>query len=196
MEDSLLELNQWIEELKDYRAVRWDQMPDIDLYMDQVITFLERQLSSFRRDSDKKGITSSMINNYVKDSLVSRPRGKKYSQEHIAALYEICMLKSVLSIPDISRLLHSDSGGLNAQQLHDCFCEMQDAEFTRLSAQLKGSLSQLDVDSSEAELKLLVLQLSIEACARSLAAQKILSLFHEPDKKEKGKDKADADKNT
>ena len=132
-----------------------------------------------------------MINNYVKDSLVSRPRGKKYSQEHIAALYEICMLKSVLSIPDISRLLHSDSGHLTPQQIHDRFCEIQDAEFIRLGSQLQDSLSHLDDGALEVELKLLVLQLSIEACARSLAAQKILSLFQQADKKDKNREKVD-----
>ena len=136
MEYSVEQLGEWLMQLEDYRAVRWEQLPDIDLYMDQVITFLDRQLSLFRKDSDKKGVTSSMINNYVKDSLVSRPRGKKYSQEHIAALYEICMLKSVLSIPDIARLLHSEPGLLAPEEFHNQFCELQDEEFMNLSKQL------------------------------------------------------------
>ena len=78
---------------------QWAALPDIGLYMDQVITLMERTFAP-------EEMTKSMVNNYVKFGLLKRPVGKKYDREHLARLVMIGVLKQALSLEDIARLLH------------------------------------------------------------------------------------------
>ena len=116
----------------------WEGLPDLGLYMDQVITFLERQYKPVYGEA-KRIITPSMINNYVKGGLVTRPVAKKYDREQIAQLLIVCGLKQVLSIDEMKRLLAcSDVEGTKA--LYSSFCG-QVAEATR---GFEGKIQRLD----------------------------------------------------
>ena len=81
----------------------WETLPDIGLYMDQVVTLMER---SFCGALPKGEITKSMVNNYVKVELIPRPVGKKYDREHLAMLLMIGVLKQALSMESIAQVLH------------------------------------------------------------------------------------------
>ena len=83
-----------------------DAIPDIPLYMDQVTTFMDRELSSCKRYPDDKLLTKTMINNYTKNDLLPPPDRKKYSKDHLYLLTFIYYLKSFLSIGDIQKILH------------------------------------------------------------------------------------------
>ena len=85
--------------------IRPEDIPGIDLYMDQVTTFMVSQLSSSRRYEDDKILTKTMINNYAKNHLLPPPEKKKYSREHLLLLIFIYYFKSILSINDIQTLL-------------------------------------------------------------------------------------------
>ena len=85
--------------------VKPEQIPDIDLYMDQVTTFMESQLGSTRRHGEDKILTKTMINNYAKNNLLPPPVKKKYSKEHVLVLIFIYYFKNILSIKDIETLL-------------------------------------------------------------------------------------------
>ena len=98
-------LAQWAQQLKEHKTVAWSQLPDIDLYMDQVITYLERQTALLRAQDQDKMMTPSMINNYAKNGILPRPQGKKYSREHLALLMAISMIKPIISMEEIERLL-------------------------------------------------------------------------------------------
>lgn len=86
----------------------YDRLPDIDLYMDQVIEYLSRQSVS-SRENDK--ISSAMINNYIKDGLLPRATDKKYSRDHLAYLLMIARLKQMLSVKDTGLLLKAETEG-------------------------------------------------------------------------------------
>ena len=108
-------IQKWCEELDQYQPQPWERMPEIYLYMDQVLSYMEKQLGIFDRNGEGV-LTSSMVNNYVKAGVLPRPEKKKYSRDHLAMLTMICMLKSSLSIPDISslmNLLREESGRKN-----------------------------------------------------------------------------------
>ena len=81
-------------------------IPHIDLYMDQVTTFMDEHLSDVKRYEDDKILTKTMINNYTKNDLLPPPVKKKYSKEHIYVLTFIYYLKNILSISDIQKLLN------------------------------------------------------------------------------------------
>ncbi len=79
-------LNSILSSISRIEYVRPDSIPNIDLYMDQVTTFMEEQLSSSRRHEEDKILTKTMINNYAKNNLLPPPVKKKYSKEHVLAL--------------------------------------------------------------------------------------------------------------
>ena len=96
-----------------YRPVPWDQIPDLGLYMDQVVTFIARAYEPLYGAGDHGSLSPSMINNYVKSKLIPRPTGKKYSREQIALLLMIVPLKQTCTMEDIRRL---DDGARQGRQ--------------------------------------------------------------------------------
>ena len=91
--------------IQQFRPTPWDQIPDLGLYMDQVITFITRMYEPLYGADIHGYLSSSMINNYVKSKLIPRPTGKKYSREQIALLTMIVALKQTCSMEDIRRML-------------------------------------------------------------------------------------------
>jgi len=91
--------------IRQYRPVEWEQIPDLGLYMDQVITFITRTYEPLYGEDIHSYLSASMINNYVKSKLIPRPTGKKYSREQIALLTMIVALKQTSSMEDIRRML-------------------------------------------------------------------------------------------
>lgn len=86
--------------------IKPDMIPNIDLYMDQVTTFMDSHLEASKRYPDDKILTKTMINNYAKNDLLPPPIKKKYSKEHMFILIFIYYLKNILSIGDIQTLLN------------------------------------------------------------------------------------------
>lgn len=85
--------------------IRPEDLPNIDLYMDQVTTFMETQLAETKRYPEDKILTKTMINNYAKNDLLPSPEKKRYSKEHMLLLIFIYYFKNILSISDIKTLL-------------------------------------------------------------------------------------------
>ena len=98
-------LNDILNRLERLHYVTPDDIPAIDLYMDQVTTFMDTHLASCKRDEEDKILTKTMINNYAKNDLLPPPVKKKYSKEHVLILIFIYYFKNILSIRDIDLLL-------------------------------------------------------------------------------------------
>ncbi len=99
-------LNSILESLSRIDYIKPEDLPNIDLYMDQVTTFMDSQLAVSKRRSDDKVLTKTMINNYAKNNLLPPPVKKKYSKEHLLALVFIYYFKNILSIGDIQEILN------------------------------------------------------------------------------------------
>ncbi len=95
-----------IDKLKRLDYIDPDDIPNIDLYMDQVTTFMDEHLKSSKRFSEDKLLTKTMINNYTKNNLLPSPNKKKYSKEHILLLIFIYYFKNILSISDIQSIFN------------------------------------------------------------------------------------------
>lgn len=151
------------------RPVPWEDLPDISLYMDQVVSYLGRQLITFR---EGEGLTSAMINNYIKDGIAPRANGKRYEKEHLSALTAVAVLKQVLSVRDLATLMeHSVTAG-PPEESYRSFCQ-------GLDAALSDALSELE-NGSDA-LPDLALSLALHAYAEVLACRRILDLLREAD---------------
>ena len=101
---------------------RWNELPEIDLYLDQVVSYLEKYLEQYNVIREDKIITKTMINNYVKLGIMPAPEKKKYSREHIAYLIVICVLKQVYSINDIGKLISLTIQYFELSKAYNRFC--------------------------------------------------------------------------
>ena len=98
-------LNEYMEHISKLKLVHASEIPSIQLYMDQVTTFMNERLEAHKRYEDDKIMTKTMINNYAKNDLLPSPEKKKYSKDHMILLLFIYYFKSILSITDIQSLL-------------------------------------------------------------------------------------------
>lgn len=101
---------------------RWNELPEIDLYLDQVVGYLEKYLEQYNVNKDDKIITKTMINNYVKQGIMPAPEKKKYSRKHIAYLIVICVLKQIYSINDIGKLIALTIQSFEINKAYNSFC--------------------------------------------------------------------------
>ena len=95
-----------LESLSKMEYIKSSEIPNIDLYMDQVLTFMNSHLEDAKRYESDKIMTKTMINNYAKNHLLPPPEKKKYSKEHVMVLMFIYYFKNILSIGDIQSILN------------------------------------------------------------------------------------------
>ncbi len=105
--------------------IKPEDIPNIDLYMDQVTTFMDTHLASSKRHTEDKILTKTMINNYAKNKLLPPPTKKKYSKEHLLVMIFIYYFKGILSITDIQALMEpltekffQNTDGLNIEAIY------------------------------------------------------------------------------
>ena len=114
------------EDIKKFHLPRWEDIPNIDLYIDQVVSLLETYLSTYikgENNKEDKIVTKTMINNYVKHKIINPPVNKKYNTEHIAYLFVICILKQVYSINDIAELIKLAIDTVSPETAYNQFCD-------------------------------------------------------------------------
>ena len=101
---------------------KWEDIPNIDLYLDQVLLYVNQVCAPISPDKDK-GPTASMVNNYVKHGYLTKPDKKKYQRKQIARLIAITTLKSVFSIQEIAQTLNTLQTQASSDQLYDAFVD-------------------------------------------------------------------------
>ena len=147
------------------RPEEWSGLPDIELYMDQVVSYLSRQSVGGKPPA----ITSAMINNYVKDGLLPRANGKRYQKEHLVYLTAISLLKNVLTVRDMKLLLDSEISPGEEEPFYAMLLEGVDEAY---SAAEHG----IDPDMREAEATSAALRLALISCAAKTACEQLLSV--------------------
>ncbi|MEG0338617.1 MAG: DUF1836 domain-containing protein [Oscillospiraceae bacterium] len=142
---------------------RWEELPDIDLYMDQLIFFIQKHLKNlFLYDTE---LTPSMVNNYVKQKLLPAPIKKRYSREHIAALFVICNLKQVLSITEIKEII-DNCAYVTQEESYNSFCSEQEKALQNAESAVQNKNDFLRSDA--------VLRMAVSASADKAIALRIL----------------------
>ena len=99
---------------------KWEEIPNINLYLDQVLLYVNQICPPASPDKEK-GLTASMVNNYVKHGYISKPEKKKYQRKQIARLIAITTLKSVFSIQEIAQTLNTLQTETNSEELYNAF---------------------------------------------------------------------------
>lgn len=173
MED-LTELRQ---RLRTQRPVPWEQLPDFALYMDQVLSYMDRQVIRFDEDD---GLTSAMVNNYTKSGLVPRAAGKKYNREHLAYLTAICVLKRVMSTRDMDLLIKQElQGERSVADGYAAFCESLDKA-------LNITADEMELYLDESTLADAAIHFALLSYAAGVASNRYVSLLRQRQEAEGG----------
>lgn len=190
--------------------IKSEDIPDIDLYMDQVTTFMESHLRSTTRDpAEDKILTKTMINNYAKNNLLPPPVKKKYSKEHVLLLIFIYYYKGILSISDIQELLapiterffHA-SGGFDLEKIYEEVFGLEKEQTDVLKADLVEKFKiagQTFQDAPQEDKEFLhlfsmICMLSFDVYVKKLIIEKMIDgLVEGREKKERKKNKKQED---
>lgn len=117
-------LRRWETYLKHYRLPDWEQIPDLGLYMEQVIALLRQYLDYLPPElKDEEFITAAAINNYVRTKIMPEPIKKRYYRIHIAYLLVICTMKQGLSIALIQKLMPAGLPEDQVRTIYDSYAE-------------------------------------------------------------------------
>ena len=180
-------------------------IPNIDLYMDQVTSFMEKELKSTKRNEDDKVLTKTMINNYAKNDLLPAPVKKKYSKEHLLLLTFIYYFKNIMSMKDIEALLkpitekyfQSDSN-INIAHIYDEVCAFEKERTKLLQKDIElmyNNSMETFADAPETDREYLQLfsficSLSLDVYVKQLLIEKLIDGIPVPEEnKEKKKEK-------
>lgn len=178
--------------------IRPEEIPDIDLYMDQVTTFMNDHFSSTKRYSEDKILTKTMINNYTKNNLLPPSVKKKYSREHMLLLILIYYFKNILSIKDIETALEplrekyfSGDSAIHLTDVYREVCEMEKSRIEPMKASVKeayeksqSAFADMPVGKDQDELKLFafICSLSFDVYLKKMMIEKIIDELAVKDK--------------
>lgn len=116
--------------IENFHIPRWNELPSIALYLDQVVNLINSYLTPYilfkseLKNDENELLTKTMINNYVKNNLIDAPIKKQYSKNQLAKLFVICVLKQVYSMHDIKKLIDIALTDSNVQLAYNNFCKL------------------------------------------------------------------------
>ncbi|RGD74650.1 DUF1836 domain-containing protein [Anaerofustis stercorihominis] len=168
---TIFENSKYTKEILEFHFPRYEELPNIELYMDQVISLIENTLKVFNSSEKEKIITSSMVNNYVKQGLVSPPVKKKYTKNHIAYIIVVCVLKQILSISEICDLIKIQIDTYPIEEAYDYFAQWIEKALKIAFTDEKDKLKENDSTKYEAR----IVRLATKSFANKIYLQKYLA---------------------
>lgn len=180
-------------EVTSFPEMKLSDIPDIDLYMEQLTVLIKNKFEKYKREDSDKVFTKTMINNYTKLGLLMPPQNKKYNKEHIILLTLIFNLKNILSINDIKSLFspvlnniaNRDDDIMSLEEIYSAFLDLNQVEFDNFYysfAQkldlIKEKTERLEKDNQEiAQLFLFIIMLVAQANLQKRLAEKLIDEY-------------------
>lgn len=198
--DSQNLLESILESLDRIDYIHPEDVPGIDLYMDQVTTFMDSQLKSSKRYEDDKILTKTMINNYAKNNLLPPPVKKKYTREHMLMLIFIYYFKNLLSIKDIETLFapmtekyFGNDEGLSMTDIYKEVCEFEknkiDVTAKDIARKYRDSLETFtnmpESEQKDLQLYSFICSLAFDVYVKKQVIEKLIDQMPEPTHKNK-----------
>ena len=196
-------LNSILESISRIDYIKPEEVPNIDLYMDQVTTFMDAQLCHSKRYSDDKILTKTMINNYAKNNLLPPPVKKKYSKEHVVVMIFIYYFKTILSIKDIETILtpitekyFDTDSAVDVASIYEEVCDTAKSQIQNLKDEVREAYETSqntfkdmeglsDSDQEYLQLFSLISSLSFDVYAKKALIERIIDELPEPVHKKK-----------
>lgn len=173
--------------------IQANDFPDMEIYMDQAETFLNKELDIYKKSEKDKVITKTMIGNYVKHNMLPRPVNKKYSKDHLILLTLIFYLKGTFQMEEIEKILKPLIDNYNSEfddkidltALYDGVLKVQTAEQENLAKSVESMIEESKYrlretalsDDDMLELFMLIVNLSMKADAQKFLAQKLFQEY-------------------
>ncbi len=168
--------------LTSYSLPDWDMLPDIELYMDQVVSVVTKYLEvPSTKMALNKPVTSSMINNYVKLGIIPAPSKKKYSKIHLAYLLIVCTLKQTLDMSTIQQIIPVGINEEDVKKTYNSFVKNQHTAFNYVFSQTRAvadPIFTLEGDNQD-RMNDLIMQVSVSANLFKILAEKITHIPQE-----------------
>lgn len=165
------------------------EIPNINLYMEQVLTFLNDELDEFKRDPKDKIYTKSMINNYVKSQVLTKPDNKKYTPNHVIELLLIFYMKQVLSLDDIKILFDYSLTNNNLKEIYASYLNHTNNEYLNVSSEINNYINILQSDeelkNDETKILILISLLTAKANAYKMFSEKLIDSLKKDNDKQK-----------
>jgi len=158
------------EKLSQERPNKWENIPDIDLYMDQVINYMKRQhigLGEHAGAGGEEVLTSAMVNNYIKKDLLPRAKGKKYGRAHIAYLTSICLIKQILPVAETGFFLKKQTEKQSIEKFYEKYCTVLDESLRDISEEIRDDMNEDDIID-------LILKLAVSSYTQKLVCGQLL----------------------
>lgn len=188
VEQITVKLRRWEKYIDGFALPSWDELPDFELYMDQVLSLVSRFLDLFpHTEGSDPIITPSTINNYVRMKIMPAPVKKKYTRIHLAYLLIICTLKQNLSISVVSRIIPMNISEDEVRTIYDDFV-MRHRKLCRVCSDRLGELAEIASDPAregEQVVEHIVMESAIYSHLYKLLTEKIVALSIEPETEDK-----------
>lgn len=169
-----------------FHMPRWNDLPEIDLYMDQVISVTDKYLGALCTTDDPI-LTPSMINNYVKNGIIPAPIKKKYSREHLAKLLVICILKPVMEISAIAQIMERTENRSGTQRMLDDLADLFESRLRTLAAIITSDIE--NEEKTEDLLCAITAENAVSAGTEKIIANLAYTSFCKKESKEKAEKK-------
>ncbi|MGN1227983.1 MAG: DUF1836 domain-containing protein [Christensenellales bacterium] len=166
------ELKKYENELKTFKFPRTNELPNIELYMDQVIEYTKSYFSIIEIAGQKEFITPSMINNYVKNGIIPAPKGKKYSKRHLAYIIAVFYLKQILTLDEVKSLIENQIKNSDEKSAYIYFCEALESELNNCCNHHYNEI----INDASSNFESYSLKYSARAIANKIYAQHIIAI--------------------
>lgn len=187
-------LSQIIKEISENENIGIKDIPDLELYMEQVTGFMDDKLKKMKRSPEDKILTKTMINNYTKAGILMPPNKKKYNKEHIILMILVYNLKQILSLEDIKRLFApilndmdtTEDDLISIEEIYAVFNDLKVEEMEMVEPFIERNLNNIEEKTknikdkglkNEAEMFLLVINLIAQANALKNLSEKIIDEY-------------------
>ncbi len=175
-------LRRWEKYLNEYKLPAWEEIPDLGLYMEQVLLFLRKYLDYLPPElKDEQFITAATINNYVRNRYMPEPVKKRYYRVHLAYLIVICTLKQSMSIATVVRMLPTGIDEAEVREIYSAYVrrhKIAAEHFVELVRQVAGPILEHEgtVEAAAEQTSDLIAQTAIMGGLARLLAEKLLLL--------------------
>jgi len=160
-----VDIDEILKSLSEQRPIDWELIPDIELYMDQLLGYMGNQLLDAGPDSR---VTPAMVNNYIRSGIMPRANKKKYSKEHIAKLTTICVMKQVLPVADLAILIDMFPGE-STGQFYEKYRKVLNIDLDEVMGKIPKEPD--DLDLAEA-----IARFTITSYANKIAAELLMDM--------------------
>ena len=169
-------LDRWQTYMENYSLPSWEALPDMELYMDQVVSLVNRYLDLIPHDESNPVLTASAVNNYVRLRVMPAPNRKRYSRRHLAMVIMICTMKQSLTLAEIQKILSPDMAEADVHEMYNDFVNKMTTTTALFIDQVTEAAQQALIPENDYGCESLILHSAVSSVLYKLLTVKLTNL--------------------